>query len=305
MKLVFMGTPDFAVPSLEALAKKHTISSVVTRPDAVRGRGKLPQASPVKVKAEELGILVHEAKRMSKELIDTLRAEAPDLIVVAAYGCILPDELLELAPFGCINVHASLLPKLRGAAPIQRAVLSGDKLAGVSIMRVVTELDAGAYCKQASCEIGDMTSTELMAKLAELGALTLSDAIDEIFAGTAQWIEQDESKVSFAPKITKEEMLLDPVLSAQENVLRAQASMDAAPARFMLGKRSIRAIKARLTDVISLDMGVAKATKQGLYLGCSDGTFELLVVKPDGKKEMEARAYAQGIRGTHTWSVLG
>ena len=141
MRIVFMGTPDFAVPSLEAVANAFEVCRVVTRPDAVRGRGKRLEPSPVKAKALELGLSVTETNRMTPEVIDQMRALGADLCVVAAYGCILPDALLELFPLGCINVHASLLPRWRGAAPIQRAVLAGDELVAL-VEKTIADLGA-------------------------------------------------------------------------------------------------------------------------------------------------------------------
>ena len=151
MRIVFMGTPDFAVPSLTSLVEAgNEIALVVTRPDAVRGRGKKLEPSPVKAKALELGLPVIEANRMTPEVVEVLKAAQADIFCVAAYGCILPDEVLHMAPLGIVNVHASLLPRWRGAAPIQRAILAGDEVAGVSIMRIGHGVDTGAYCAQAS-----------------------------------------------------------------------------------------------------------------------------------------------------------
>ena len=161
MRIVFMGTPEFAVPSLKAVAAAYDVALVVTRPDAVRSRGKKLEPSPVKACALDLGLPVLEAKRMDAEAIDAVRAAAPDLICVVAFGCILPDELLAVAPLGAINVHGSLLPRWRGAAPIQRAILAGDEKTGVSIMRVAHDLDAGAWCRQVSTPIGTKTASQL------------------------------------------------------------------------------------------------------------------------------------------------
>ncbi|MDO4538721.1 MAG: methionyl-tRNA formyltransferase, partial [Coriobacteriales bacterium] len=196
MRIVFMGTPSFAVSSLQALARRHEVTLVITRPDAVRGRGKRLEPSPVKECALELGIPVLEANRVTDEVLKRVRAERPDIMCVAAYGAILPDSLLELAPHGCVNVHASLLPHGRGAAPIQRAVLEGDERAGVSIMRIVHELDAGAYCRQASVEVGEKPCAQVMDELSQLGGQELVAALDEIEAGTVVWTEQDEAAVT-------------------------------------------------------------------------------------------------------------
>lgn len=295
MRIVFMGTPEFACPSLSAVSRAHDVVRVVTRPDAVRGRGKRLEPSPVKALAGELGLAVTEASRMTPEVMDELRAAKADLCVVAAYGCILPDELLEMFPLGCVNVHASLLPRWRGAAPIQRAVLEGDELAGASIMRVVHELDAGAYCAQVSTAVAGKTSSELLDELGHLGAETLVEAIGRIADGTAVWTEQDESLVTYAHKIEKAEMRLDPADGALANVRRVLASTDAAPARCEVAGKGVRLMRAMTCDD-ALAAGEVLVSHGRVALGCADGALEVLDVKPDGKREMQASAWAAGLR---------
>ena len=192
MRVVFMGTPDFAVPSLKKLAHDHQVALVITRPDAVRGRGKALEPSPVKECAQELGLPVLEANRMTPEVISAMREAQPEALCVVAFGCILPDEVISLAPYGALNVHASLLPRWRGAAPIQRAILAGDAVAGVSIMKIAHELDAGDWCKQASCEVGSKNTEQLTDALAQLGADALSQALSELKEGSLEWQVQDE-----------------------------------------------------------------------------------------------------------------
>ncbi len=298
MRIVFMGTPEFACPSLSAVSKSHDVVRVVTRPDAVRGRGKRLEPSPVKALAGELGLAVIEASRMTPEVMDELRAAKADLCVVAAYGCILPDELLEMFPLGCVNVHASLLPRWRGAAPIQRAVLEGDELAGASIMRVVHELDAGAYCAQVSTAVAGKTSSELLDELGHLGAEALVEAIGRIADGTAVWTEQDESLVTYAHKIEKAEMRLDPADGALANVRRVLASTDAAPARCEVAGKGVRLMRAMTCDD-ALAAGEVLVSHGRVALGCADGALEVLDVKPDGKREMQASAWAAGLRADH------
>lgn len=298
MRIVFMGTPEFACPSLSAVSKPHDVVRVVTRPDAVRGRGKRLEPSPVKALAGELGLAVIEASRMTPEVMDELRAAKADLCVVAAYGCILPDDLLEMFPLGCVNVHASLLPRWRGAAPIQRAVLEGDELAGASIMRVVHELDAGAYCAQVSTAVAGKTSSELLDELGHLGAEALVEAIGRIADGTAVWTEQDESLVTYAHKIEKAEMRLDPADGALANVRRVLASTDAAPARCEVTGKGVRLMRARTCDD-ALAAGEVLVSHGRVALGCADGALEVLDVKPDGKREMQASAWAAGLRADH------
>lgn len=294
MRIVFMGTPAFAVPSLHALAGAHDVRLVLTRPDAVRGRGRRLEPSAVKAAATELGIDVLEAKRITDEVMDAIRAAEPDAVVVAAFGCILPDAVLTAAPLGCVNVHASSLPRWRGAAPIQRAILSGDARAGVSIMRVVHDLDAGAYCRQADVEVGEKSCPQVMGELAELGARELLTALDQMADGTAEWVEQDESKVTYARKVEKAEMLLDPAATALDNRRRVQTSLDAAPARMAVAGRGVRVLAARVAGD-EASQGEVIVRHGRVIAGCADGAIELLRVKADGKREMEASAWAAGL----------
>ncbi len=307
MRIVFMGTPDFAVPSLRALAAAHDVALVLTRPDAVRSRGKKLEPSPVKAAALELGLPVLEAKRMEPEAVDALRAARADVFCVAAYGCILPDEVLTMAPLGCVNVHASLLPRWRGAAPIQRAILAGDAEAGVSIMRIGHGVDTGAYCAQASCSVAGKSADELTSELAELGAGLLLEVLPELAAGTVSWTEQDEALVTHAAKIQKAELRLDPAVSAADNERRALASSDAAPARCMLAGKPVRVLAARVAPVSGAVLAAGELAIQGgrVLLGCGEGALEVLELKPDGKRAMDAAAWAAGQRGAAvTWEAL-
>lgn len=298
MRIVFMGTPAFAVPSLRALvASGHEVALVVTRPDAVRGRGRALEPSPVKAAALDLGLDVREARRVDAELLDAVRALAPDVVCVVAFGCILPDGLLALAPLGAVNVHASLLPRWRGAAPIQRAILAGDARTGVSIMRVAHDLDAGAWCRQASVEVGEKGASELTDELAALGASELVAALGEMGAGAAVWHEQDEGAVTLAAKVTKAEMRLDPDEPAPALARRVRASGDTAPARASVCGRGVRVVEARPVAGEGLAPGAVAVAGGRVLLGCADGALELVRVKPDGKREMEASAWAAGLRG--------
>lgn len=300
-----MGTPEFAVPSLREVAARHEVTLVLTRPDAVRGRGKKLEPSPVKVEAQRLGIPVLETKTLRGGAGERVLAERPDVLCVAAYSALLPDSLLNAVPHGGINVHGSLLPRWRGAAPIQRAILAGDERVGISIMRMVHDMDAGEYCRQASVEVGDKPCAQIMAELAELGAIELVAALDDLAAGRIVWTEQDESLVTFSPKITKAEMKLDPSDDARANKLRVQASTDEAPARLAVGGKGIRAVEAVLAagtaDANSLPAAGKVTVGQGrVFLGCADGAIELLRVKPDGKREMDARSWAAGLHANGT-----
>ena len=297
MRVVFMGTPDFAVPSLQALDEAYEVVAVVTRPDAVRGRGKKLEPSPVKRRAEALGLLVIETKRMTPEVVDRLRALQPDILCVAAFGCILPDAVLDLAPLGCVNVHASLLPRWRGAAPVPRAVLAGDAEVGVSIMEVVPELDAGRYCLVGSVPAEGKTASQLLGELSCIGAELLVQAVRDIADNTVAWAEQDESLVTYADKISKAEMRLAPEDTFLANLRRVLASSDAAPARLSVAGKGMRVLAAQAAEGCAAP-GTVSVDHGRVTLGCSDGTLELLEVKPDGKRAMTAKEWAAGVQGT-------
>lgn len=305
MRVVFMGTPDFAVPSLEKLVEAgHEVALVITRPDAVRGRGKKLVPSPVKAKALELELPVLEANRMDPEVVGALEAARADIFCVAAYGCILPDAVLTMAPLGIVNVHASLLPRWRGAAPIQRAILAGDERAGVSIMRIGHGVDTGAYCAQASTTVAGKHAEELTSELALLGGQLLVDTLPSIADGSAVWTEQDEALVTHAAKISKAEMRLDPEMRALDVVRHVLASSDAAPARCSIAGKAVRVLAARVADR-SLSAFDALVEGKRVYLGVPNGAVELLEVKPDGKRAMPAAAWAAGLHGTDlTWGRL-
>ena len=307
MRVVFMGTPDFAVPSLRELASRFEVVLVLTRPDAVRSRGKKLEPSPVKAAALELDIPVMEATRITPEVMDRLHEAEADIFCVAAYGCILPDEVLHMAPLGIVNVHASLLPRWRGAAPIQRAILAGDERAGISIMRIGHGVDTGAYCAQASCSVAGKTADELTAELAQLGAGLLCDTLPALADETAVWTEQDESLVTHAQKISKAEMRLDPQESALVNLRRVLASSDAAPARCIAAGKPVRIMRAVAADgdASMCAAGELVCQSKRIYIGCSDGMLEITSVKPDGKRQMDASAWAAGLHGDAlAWEML-
>jgi methionyl-tRNA formyltransferase len=298
-----MGTPDFAVPSLRVLAHSHEVVAVYTRPDAVSGRGSKTRPSAVSSAAEALGIPVLQPRTLRDETVQAeLRALAPDLLVVAAYGLILPIEVLGSAPLGAVNVHASLLPRWRGAAPVQHAILAGDEWAGVSIMRMEEGLDTGPFCTQASIPVGSTTARELTSALADLGAQALDAALRSIADGGAQWVVQDNSLATYASKITKDDVAIGPELSAEQAARRVRASMPASPSKISLGGRGVTLLDAIVAPE-RLPPAALACSKLGLLLGVSDGAIMTTCVKPDGKAEMDACAWARGVRDldTATW----
>ena len=229
-----MGTPSFAVPTLDALASApdRDVVAVFSRPDSKSGRGNRLFPSKVKARAQELGIPVYTPLTLrDDEVIRIVRELAPDAIVVAAYGGILPSDIIRIPKLGCFNVHGSLLPRWRGAAPIQRAILDGDDIAGVCIMQVEEGLDTGDYHTVGSVEIGTKTTEELSEQIAEMGAAGMVEALVGIEDGTYTWERQDEELVTYADKVGKDETLLRPGLTNREFLRRVQASSHRAPAR--------------------------------------------------------------------------
>ena len=326
MRIVFMGTPDFAVPSLRAVAGKHEVLAVFTRPDAASGRGGKLLPSPVKAAALELGIPVETPRSLRDPQAQArLRELEPELIVVAAYGCILPPEVLETPRYGCLNVHASLLPRWRGAAPVQRAILAGDEVTGVCIMRMEQGLDTGDWCLASAVAVGDRNAQELSDVLASEGAKLLLKAIEQLQDGSISWNVQDDAFSCYAAKIEKAELLLDPAVSVQDNLRRVRASNDAAPARALVCGRPITVQEASPcglsdkrspledrsaetscpTPAVTLEPGEVALERKRVLLGAADGAFALLQVKTDGKKAMPAAAWRAGLHDVDpTWERL-
>ena len=213
LKIIFAGTPDFAVPALEALHDKgYKVVGVLTQPDRPSGRGLKLHPSPIKLKASALGIPVYQPSELkSKESYEMLAAIDFNVMIVAAYGLIIPQAILDLPSLGCFNVHASLLPRWRGAAPIHRAILMGDEKTGVTIMRVVQKLDAGDMIKKTEIQISAKDTTAQLTKaLAELGARLMIEVMDELSTkGELKSVPQDEASVTYAEKVTKEESEID------------------------------------------------------------------------------------------------
>jgi len=296
MRVVFMGTPAFAVPSLQSLVGQHDVLAVYTRPDSVSGRGGKVRPSAVKVAALAAGLTVRQPTTLRDEAEQQwLAALAPDVIVVAAYGLILPPAVLEIAPLGCINVHASILPRWRGAAPIERAILAGDASVGVSIMLMEEGLDTGPFAEVVEVPADDLSAPEITVRLAEEGAAALIRTLDALGRSAVSWQPQDERLATYAPKISREDVALSPSLTREDVWRRIRASSDRAPARLMIAGHAMTAVKAR-RDEIELAPGAAAVTKHDLLLGTADGAVALERVKPDGKAEMDGAAWARGAR---------
>ncbi|PKQ17388.1 MAG: methionyl-tRNA formyltransferase [Actinobacteria bacterium HGW-Actinobacteria-7] len=298
MRVVFMGTPEFAVPSLRALAQEHQIVGVYTRPDAVSGRGSSRRPCAVKREALELGLSVSEPSSLrGRESVEFLRSLEPDVVVVAAYGMLLPPEILDVPRLGCINVHASLLPRWRGAAPIQWAILDGDEVTGVSIMQMEEGLDTGPVCATSRVEISRKSAKELTAELGEVGARTLLSALPDIESGRSEWIEQDDDKATYARKIVKADVAIRPGMETAEAMRRLRASSDQASTRVLIAGRGATLVELRGSDEAIPD-GMVRVDRSALLLGLSDGAIEIVRMKPDGKSEMGGVDWARGMRVT-------
>lgn len=304
-----MGTPRFAADILEELISHEDVICVYTQPDKVRSRGNKTTPTPVKCVAEKGDIPVRCLSNFKDpESISMLAELEPDVVCVAAFGAILPRSVLEIPRLGCVNVHASLLPRWRGAAPVERAILAGDEEVGVCIMRMEEGLDTGPYCIRRAIPIQGMSAEKLTQELASLGAGALLSALEQMRQGCVRWVEQDEDQVTYARKLERHELFLDPSLSAWDNVARVQASSDAHPAKCRIGERNVRVLSAGTRTVeVPREPGWAQFSDDGLSLSCDPGVLVVDALKPDGKREMDASQFAQGYpplrEGVH-WSAL-
>lgn len=295
MKIVFMGTPDFAVPSLQALIDAgHEIAAVYTQPDKPVGRRQELTAPPVKELALEYGIPVYQPTKMRDgTLAEQLRQLAPDLIAVVAYGRLLPKEILEIPPMGCINVHASLLPKYRGAGPIQWAVINGEKETGITTMHMAEGLDTGDILLVAKTPIGEEeTAGELFDRLAPLGADCLKKTVQALAQGRIAPVKQDESKATNAPMLNKEMAVLDFTKPAQElyNLIRGLNPWPVAVTEFQ-GKR-LKVFAAQVQPGSGEPGTVLDA--QQFVIACGQDALRFTEVQLEGSKRMSAEEFLRG-----------
>jgi methionyl-tRNA formyltransferase len=290
-----MGTPAFAVPALDALLGSHDVVAVYTRPDAGAGRGRRVTASAVKVRALEVGVTIEQpASLRDPAAIEVLRGFAADIIVVAAYGAILPREVIEMPRLGCVNVHASLLPRWRGAAPIQRAILAGDELAGVSIMRMEEGLDTGPWCTQVSTRIDGKNAAELTSELATLGAEALATMLPSITTRKCVWEPQDDAAATYATKLTAADVALEPGLAVEDAWRRVRASGPSAPCRAVVDGRRIAVLAARPAS--STVRAASVSSEDALVLGLIDGALLIETLVPEGRSAMPAADWLRGAR---------
>lgn len=310
MRIVFMGTPDFAVGSLQALCEsgKHEILAVVTQPDRPKGRGNKLLQTPVKEYALEQGLTVYQPQKVkTPEFVELLHELQPELIVVAAFGQFLSKEILELPKYGCINVHASLLPKYRGAAPIQYAIIKGEKESGVTIMQMDIGMDTGAMLDKVVVPIAENTTMgELHDALREQGATLLLQVIDKIAAGTAVAEPQDNEQATYATLLDRSMEHIDWSKTAQEvhNLIRG---FNPAPSTFtkLPNGKSLKIWGSKMTDKSSAAAaGTVIATgKHSFFVACGEGVLEITEVQPESKKRMPTQVFLNG-RGVQEGDLL-
>ena len=303
MKIVYMGTPDFAVPALEKLAAAHEVAAVFTQPDKPVGRKQVLTPPDVKVCAERLGIPVCQPKSMkTEEALALLKSFAPDVVVVAAYGQILPKAVLDVPRLGCVNIHGSLLPKYRGAAPIQQAVLDGEKVTGVTTMLMDVGLDTGDILMKKETPIGENeTSAELFDRLAVLGGELIIETLDLLEKGALTPQKQDEALATHTSKIDKSRCPVDFTKSAQEihNQIRGLYSWPVATSE--IGGKRVKLHRARVAEGSGKPGEILSV--RPLVIACGEGAIEILELQPEGKKKMTAEAFAAG-HGLHTGDML-
>lgn len=312
LKVIFMGTPDFAVPSLAALTDKTEILCVVTQPDRPKGRGHKLQPPPVKVFAEENNLrVIQPLKVKAPEVVEQLAALKPDLIVVVAFGQILSQKILDIPHFGCINVHASLLPKYRGAAPIEWAMISGETVTGITTMQMNAGLDTGDILLQSEVKIpDDMILPELRERLMTTGADLLLKTLYKLQNGGLQPIKQDDSLSTYAPLLKKDTGLIDWKKSAREihnlvrglygNAFTTMRNELVPSSQFPVPKFKIW--RTRLAEE-NLSPGEIKIVGEKFFVGTGDGSLEILEIQAPNSKKLNAADFLRGNKvGDSFWT---
>lgn len=302
MRILFMGTPEFAVPSLQALLRDgHDIVAVVTQPDRPKGRKRVLAPSPVKEAALAHGLAVLQPARMrSPEAIAELAAYSFELIVTAAYGQILPKQVLDMPELGCINVHGSLLPGYRGGAPIQRAIINGEAVTGVTIMYMAEGLDTGDMISRVEVPIGEEdTSGTMFAKLSSAGAKLLIETLPALEAGTVAAVPQDEALATYAPNLTREDERIDWSASARQIFNQVRGLVPAAGAFTYWQAEPFKVWACAVADEAAAGAApgtIVEAGPAGIVVQAGSGTLRLLEVQPAGKKAMAAADWLKGAK---------
>jgi methionyl-tRNA formyltransferase len=306
LRLGFAGTPGFAVPALDALARSaHTIHAVFTKEDRVSGRGQHVHSSPVKERALELGLAVHQPTSFrDAEVCAALRALGLDALVVVAYGLLLPPPALVAPRLGCFNIHASLLPRWRGAAPIQRALLAGDTVTGVCIMRMEAELDTGPVLAARAIDIDPgETAGVLQDRLAILGAELIGRTVDALAAGPVGEVPQPQAGVTYAQKISKSEAELDWREDSEQLLRRIRAFNPTPVAQTRWGERQVRIWEAQLTPELASEGArgaapgtVLSASSEGIDVACGQGALRIIRLQLAGRKPLAAAEFLKAQR---------
>lgn len=297
MKVVFMGTPDFAVPVLEGLIENYDVVGVVSQPDKEVGRKRVLTPTDVKVVANKHGIKVFQPIKIREDYQDILALE-PDIIVTCAYGQIIPKEILDYPRLGCINVHGSLLPKLRGGAPIHHAIIDGEEETGITVMYMDVKMDSGDIIYQKSIKIEDSDTVEtLWDKMSLLGRDTLLEVMPSIIDGTNKRIKQDESKVTFGYNIKREEEHLDFNKTSREVFNHIRGLSPIPGAYSLLDDMEMKIYGSIICDKkYNGEVGeIVDITKEGIVVKTLDGSICITSLKPFGKKMMDAYSYVNGV----------
>ena len=300
MKIIYMGTPQFAVPPLRALRHAgHDIIAVVTRTDKPAGRGKVLTPPPVKTAALDLGVPVQQPKRVrAPESVAAIQALAPDVIVVAAYGQILPKELLELPTYGCINIHASLLPAYRGAAPVNWAIINGEPETGVTIMQMDEGMDTGAMLLREAVAIGPRDTTgSMLEKLSLLGSRMVVEALAGLADGTLTPVPQDHGKATLAPLLKKEDGRIDWDRPAAEIHNRVRGLFPWPGAYTHLDGRLVKILESDVVEGSGEPGAFIGGPHGTLHVGTGKGLLRVVTLQPEGKKPMTAAEFLRGHRG--------
>lgn len=299
MRVIFMGTPDFAVYSLKALLTQHEVIAVVSQPDKPKGRGKKLVPTPVKEYALEQGLQVYQPeKARDPEFVTLLEELAPDVIAVTAFGQILPESILNIPKYGCINVHGSLLPQYRGAAPMQWSIINGEKVTGITTMFMAKGMDTGDMLLTTEVEITPEDNfSSVHDKMAEAGANLLLDTLSALQEGTVKRVPQDHEAATYAPMITKETGHIDWTKSAQE-IIDLMRGLDPTPGAYTVYEEEpLKIFKGMQAegDYLQGKTGeVIDITKKGFVVKCGDGALIITELQARGKKRMAADAYLRG-----------
>lgn len=301
MRLVFFGTPEFAVPSLEALAGAgHPIAAVITQPDRPAGRGGRLEAPPVKTAAQRLGLPVHQPEKIrTPEFVEWLRSLAPEVMAVVGYGKIIPQNIIDIPPHGIVNVHASLLPKYRGAAPIEWAIAQGETRTGVTTMRIDAGLDTGDILLQRETEIGpEETAVELRRRLAAMGAALLIETLQGLRQATISPRPQDHAQATSAPLLRKEDGRIDWRERAEQIANRVRAFVPWPGAYTWLRGKLLHLWRARPAPTGAAGApGSLRAFQQRLWVACGSGTqLEILELQLEGRRRLPAAEFLRGFQ---------